>query len=150
MPATLAIIFLLLVMAFHSLADSLLIMLSVPFALVGGVFLQYLLGYSMTTAVIIGYIALFAVAIQTGIIMIIFIRQALANRRPGQSYMDAVVDGSVLRLRPKLLRELRPGSRVVSHQFDMGDWRPERSFEVAVAGASRRVFLWRVPEPVRP
>ena len=50
-----------------------------------------------------------------------------------------------LRLRPKLLGELRPGSRVVSHQFDMGDWLPERSFEVAVAGAARRVFLWRVP-----
>ena len=50
-----------------------------------------------------------------------------------------------LRLRPKLLRELRPGSRVVSHQFDMGDWRPERSFEVSVAGAARRVFLWRIP-----
>jgi SAM-dependent methyltransferase len=50
-----------------------------------------------------------------------------------------------LRLRPKLLRELRPGSRVVSHQFDMGDWLPERTLEVAVAGASRRVFLWRLP-----
>ena len=50
-----------------------------------------------------------------------------------------------LRLRPKLLRELRPGSRVVSHQFDMGDWLPERSFEVPVAGAARRVFLWRIP-----
>jgi hypothetical protein len=50
-----------------------------------------------------------------------------------------------LRLRPKLLRELRPGSRIVSHQFDMGDWRPERTLEVPVAGAARRVFLWRVP-----
>jgi ubiquinone/menaquinone biosynthesis C-methylase UbiE len=50
-----------------------------------------------------------------------------------------------LRLRPRLLRELRPGSRVVSHQFDMGDWLPERSLEVAVAGAARRVFLWRIP-----
>lgn len=102
-PITLAVIFFLLLMAFRSVADSLLIMLSVPFALVGGVFLQYLLGYSMTTAVIIGYIALFAVAIQTGIIMIIFIRQALIRRRPDESYMDAVVDGSVLRLRPKLM-----------------------------------------------
>ena len=90
-------------MAFHSVADSLLIMLSVPFALVGGVFLQYLLGYSMTTAVIIGYIALFAVAIQTGIIMIIFIRQALARKAPSETYMDAVLNGSVLRLRPKLM-----------------------------------------------
>jgi ribosomal protein L11 methylase PrmA len=50
-----------------------------------------------------------------------------------------------LRLRPKLLRELRPGSRIVSHQFDMGDWRPERTLEVEVAGAARRVFLWHVP-----
>jgi ubiquinone/menaquinone biosynthesis C-methylase UbiE len=50
-----------------------------------------------------------------------------------------------LRLRPRLLRELRPGSRVVSHQFDMGDWLPERTFEVAVAGGTRRVFLWRIP-----
>ena len=103
LPATLAIIFLLLVLAFRSIADSLLIMLSVPFALVGGVFLQWLLGYAMTTAVIIGYIALFAVAIQTGIIMIIFIRRALAQRAPQESYMDAVLDGSVLRLRPKLM-----------------------------------------------
>jgi SAM-dependent methyltransferase len=51
-----------------------------------------------------------------------------------------------LRLRPKLLRELRPGSRVVSHQFDMGDWLPERTVEVPVAGAARRVFLWRIPK----
>jgi len=102
-PATLAIIFVLLLLAFHSVSDSLLIMLSVPFAMVGGVFLQWLLGYSMTTAVIIGYIALFAVAIQTGIIMIIFIRQALARKAANETRMDAVVDGSVLRLRPKLM-----------------------------------------------
>jgi hypothetical protein len=57
----------------------------------------------MTTAVIIGYVSLFAVAIQTGIIMIEFIREALANRRPEQIYMDAVVEGSVSRLRPKLM-----------------------------------------------
>jgi hypothetical protein len=57
----------------------------------------------MTTAVIIGYVSLFAVAIQTGIIMIEFIREALATRTPEQSYMDAVVQGSVARLRPKLM-----------------------------------------------
>ncbi len=102
-PLTLGIIFVLLMMAFRSVVDSLLIMLSIPNALVGGVFLQWILGYSMTTAVIIGYIALFAVAIQTGIIMIIFIRQALARRNARASYMDAVLDGCVLRLRPKLM-----------------------------------------------
>jgi Cu(I)/Ag(I) efflux system membrane protein CusA/SilA len=103
LPATLAIIFVLLLLAFRSVADSLLIMLSVPLALMGGVFLQGLLGYPMTTAVVIGYVALFAVAIQTGIIMIVFIRQALARRSSQQTYMQAVVEGSVARLRPKLM-----------------------------------------------
>ena len=102
-PITLIIMFLLLVAAFRSVADSALIMLSAPFALVGGVLLQWYQGYSMTTAVIIGYVSLFAVAIQTGIIMIEFIREALARRPVSQSYMDAVVEGSVARLRPKLM-----------------------------------------------
>ena len=102
-PITLVIMFALLLMAFRSTADSALIMLSAPFALVGGVLLQWWLGYSMTTAVIIGYVSLFAVAIQTGIIMIEFIREALEQRTPTQSYMDAVVQGSVARLRPKLM-----------------------------------------------
>ena len=102
-PITLVIMFALLMMAFRSVADSSLIMLSAPFALVGGVFLQWLLGYTMTTAVIIGYVSLFAVAIQTGIIMIEFIRAALATRTADQSYMDAVIEGSAARLRPKLM-----------------------------------------------
>ena len=102
-PITLVIMFALLMMAFRSIADSSLIMLSAPLALAGGVFLQWYLGYTMTTAVIIGYVSLFAVAIQTGIIMIEFIREALAHRAETQSYMDAVVEGSVARLRPKLM-----------------------------------------------
>ncbi|MBI2189230.1 MAG: FixH family protein [Acidobacteria bacterium] len=102
-PMTLVIMFVLLLLAFRSLADGALIMLSAPFALVGGVFLQWQQGFSMTTAVIIGYVSLFAVAIQTGIIMIEFIREALAHRTPSQSYMDAVIEGSVARLRPKLM-----------------------------------------------
>ena len=102
-PLTLIIILLFLIIAFRSLADSLLILFSVPFAFVGGVFLQWMLGYPMTVAVTVGYIALFAVAIQTGIIMVIFIRQALVRRHPGMSYIDAVIAGSVLRLRPKIM-----------------------------------------------
>src|SRR5215467_12828856 len=77
-PLTLVIIFGLLVVAFRSVGESVLILLSVPFAMVGGVFLQWILGYAMTTAVIVGYISLFAIAVQTGIIMVIFIRDALA------------------------------------------------------------------------
>jgi copper/silver efflux system protein len=102
-PLTLAIIFVLLIIAFRSVGESILILLSVPFAMVGGVFLQWMLGYAMTTAVIVGYISLFAVAVQTGIIMVIFIRAALDHRRPDQSYIDAVIDGSTMRLRPKLM-----------------------------------------------
>ena len=102
-PVTLVIIFVLLVVAFRSVSESFLILMSVPFALAGGVFLQWLLGYSMTTAVIIGYISVFAVAVQTGIIMVVFIRQALDSRPEGQSYIDAVVEGSAARLRPKLM-----------------------------------------------
>jgi SAM-dependent methyltransferase len=49
------------------------------------------------------------------------------------------------RLRPKLLRELRPGSRIVSHEFDLGDWKPERIIEVPLADRVHRVYLWRVP-----
>jgi Cu(I)/Ag(I) efflux system membrane protein CusA/SilA len=102
-PLTLLITFVLLMMTFRSLAQSTLIMFSAPFALVGGVLLQWTQGYAVTTAVIIGYIAVLAVAVQTGIIMIEFIRDALARRTERQSYIDAVIEGSVARLRPKLM-----------------------------------------------
>jgi Cu(I)/Ag(I) efflux system membrane protein CusA/SilA len=102
-PLTLVIIFGLLVIAFRSVSESILTMMSVPFAMVGGVFLQRALGYPMTTAVIIGYISLFAVAVQTGVLMVAFIREALHRKTEDQSYVDAVVEGSVARLRPKLM-----------------------------------------------
>ncbi len=102
-PFTLVIIFGLLVVAFRSVGESVLILMSVPFAMVGGVFLQWLLGYPMTTAVIVGYISLFAVAVQTGIIMVIFIHASLKQRKDGESYVDAVIEGSASRLRPKLM-----------------------------------------------
>jgi len=102
-PITLVIMFVLLMMAFRSWAESSLVLLSAPFALVGGVVLQWAQGYAMTTAVVIGYIAVLAVAIQTGIIMIEFIRDALERRTDNDSYTDAVIEGSVARLRPKLM-----------------------------------------------
>ena len=78
-------------------------MLSAPFALVGGVMLQWFQGYAITTAVIIGYVAVLAIAVQTGIIMIEFIRDSLARRTAERPYVDAVIEGSVARLRPKLM-----------------------------------------------
>jgi Cu(I)/Ag(I) efflux system membrane protein CusA/SilA len=102
-PLTLVIIFVLLVMAFRSVSEAFLVAMSVPFAMAGGVFLQWALGYAMTTAVLIGYISVFAVAVQTGIIMVIFIREALAAKPSEQSLVDAVIAGSTARLRPKLM-----------------------------------------------
>ena len=102
-PITVLITFALLMLAFRSVPQSLLLILSAPFALVGGVILQWTQGYAVTTAVIIGYIAVLTVAVQTGIIMIEFIRDSLARRTPDQPYIDAVIEGSVARLRPKLM-----------------------------------------------
>ncbi len=102
-PLTLVIIFGLLVMTFRSVSEAILVAMSVPFAMAGGVLLQWALGYPMTTAVIIGYISVFAVAVQTGIIMVIFIREALDAKPPDQSLVDAVIAGSTARLRPKLM-----------------------------------------------
>lgn len=61
-------------------------------------------------------------------------------------YLSADVN---MRLRPKLLRELRPGARIVSHEHDLGDWRPEQSVQVSLPERYHRVFLWRVPPPGR-
>jgi len=107
-PITLAIIFFLLLFSLGSVSDALLIMLSIPYALVGGVWLQWAAGYPMTIAVIIGYLGIYTVAVQTGIIMIIFIRQAADKKiKEGmvgyKDMVDAVIEGSSLRLRPKLM-----------------------------------------------
>lgn len=55
-----------------------------------------------------------------------------------------------LKLRPKLLRELKPGTRIVSHNFSMGDWKPDQVVDVWVPGRSHKVYLWVVPEQVPP
>jgi len=108
---TLLLMFALLMMAFRSVAHSLVILLAAPFTLVGGVLLQWWLGYAVTTAVIIGYLAVLAIAIQTGILMVEFIREALVrNRIVGKNltqteaaYTQAVIEGSLARFRPKLM-----------------------------------------------
>ncbi len=107
-PLCLLIIVGLLAFAFNSLREASLVVLSVPFALVGGVWIQGLLGIPLSVSVWVGYIALFAVAVQTGVVMVVYLQEAL-NRRLEQGSLDlqglrqAVVEGSVLRLRPKLM-----------------------------------------------
>ncbi len=108
-PITLAIIFGLLYFNFRSVTESVIVMLSLPFALVGGVWLMWLLGYNMSVAVAIGFIALAGVAAETGVIMLIYLDQEYhARERAGtltsRADIDAAVEhGAVERVRPKMM-----------------------------------------------
>jgi copper/silver efflux system protein len=80
-PVVLLIIFMLLAAVFRSVMEAAHVILAVPFALTGGVLLQYLLGYNFSVAVWIGYIALFGTAIQTDVVMVVYLEEALARKR---------------------------------------------------------------------
>jgi copper/silver efflux system protein len=106
-PTALFIIFLLLYIVYHSLKEAAHVILAVPFALTGGVFLQWFLGYNFSVAVWVGYIALFGTAIQTGVVMVVYLQEAVVKKREElggkMSHIDllqAVKDGARLRLRP--------------------------------------------------
>ena len=113
LPATLLIIFLLLYLNFRSIAETMIVMLSLPFALVGGLWLMWWLGYNLSVAVAVGFIALAGVAAETGVVMLIYLNQALAvirERRAGEgrtlSRTDlraAIMEGAVERVRPKMM-----------------------------------------------
>jgi Cu(I)/Ag(I) efflux system membrane protein CusA/SilA len=107
-PVTLAIIFVLLYLTFRRHDEALLIMASVPFALVGGIWLLYLLGHDLSVASAVGFIALAGVAAEFGVIMLLFVRNAwnevLANGRTSAAdLLDAIRHGAVLRVRPKAM-----------------------------------------------
>jgi Cu(I)/Ag(I) efflux system membrane protein CusA/SilA len=108
-PIVFFIIFILLYMTFHSASEATIVMLSVVYAMTGGVILQWLLGYNFSVAVWVGYIALYGVAVQTGVVMVVYLHEALDKRlrRGGEiterDVWQATIDGSVLRLRPKLM-----------------------------------------------
>ncbi len=112
-PFTLLIIFLLLYLNFGRLTQTLIVMLSVPFALVGGVWLMWALGYHMSVAVAVGFIALAGVAAETGVVMLIYLdhawerirqKSALVGRRPEIAELyAAVMEGAVERVRPKMM-----------------------------------------------
>jgi len=109
-PTVLAVIFVLLYIVYRSAKEAAHVILAVPFALSGGVFLQFLLGYPWSVAVGVGYIALFGTAITTAIIMVVYLEEALARKQAerGAAFnradlMQAVKDGARLRLRPKVM-----------------------------------------------
>ena len=109
-PMTLVIIFLLLYFNFRNITESLIVMLSVPFSLTGGLWLMYLLGYNMSVAVGVGFIALAGVAAETGVVMLIYLDQSYKKFKAeyGQSFSrahlyGAIEEGAALRLRPKMM-----------------------------------------------
>jgi Cu(I)/Ag(I) efflux system membrane protein CusA/SilA len=108
-PATLAIIFLLLYFNFKSVGETLIVMLSLPFAVVGGIWFVWALGYNWSVAVAIGFIALAGVAAETGVVMLVYLdhawkaRQADGRRPTLRDLYDAVVEGAVERVRPKMM-----------------------------------------------
>ena len=91
-PTVLAIIFILLFMVYRSAKEAAHVILAVPFALTGGVFLQYLLGYNFSVAVWVGYIALFGTAIETGIVMVVYLEEALQKDLSSLPKPEAVSD----------------------------------------------------------
>jgi Cu(I)/Ag(I) efflux system membrane protein CusA/SilA len=112
-PVTLLLIFLLLYLNFRALTETLIVMLSLPFALVGGIWLMWWLGFNMSVAVAVGFIALAGVAAETGVIMLIYLDQAMAElkaeraaeRRPftRDDLYQAIMLGAVERVRPKMM-----------------------------------------------
>ena len=109
LPVVLFVIFLLLYMVFHSIAEAAMLFFPAFFALIGGLVLQWLLGYEFSVAVAVGYIALFGIAVETAVVMVVYLRAALEQRmaagRPlaPQDIEAAAIDGAVLRLRPVLM-----------------------------------------------
>ena len=103
LPLSIAIVFGLLYATFHSLRQALLILLNVPFALVGGIAMLWLRGLNLNLSASIGFIALFGVAVLNGIVMVSYINQL---RREGRPVEDAVAEGAAMRLRPVLMTAL--------------------------------------------
>ena len=114
MPIVFVIIFVMLYFTTRDFTEALVVMLSVPFALIGGVYLIYILGYNFSVAVWVGFIALYGLAVQTGVVMVVYLHEALDRRLlahlrgergpiTAKDVYDAIVEGSVLRLRPKVM-----------------------------------------------
>ncbi|CAN7588248.1 CusA/CzcA family heavy metal efflux RND transporter [Mesorhizobium amorphae] len=112
-PVTLLIIFLLLYLNFRALTETLVVMLSLPFALVGGIWLMWWLGFNMSVAVAVGFIALAGVAAETGVVMLIYLEQAMAEVKAERASRnqpfnradlhEAIMLGAVERVRPKMM-----------------------------------------------
>lgn len=107
-PLVLVLIFAILYFTLHSATEAALVMLSVPFALIGGVYLMWLFGFNWSVAVWVGFIALYGVAVQTGVVMVLYLHEALDRKMLDgkvtvEEIFDATVEGALLRVRPKVM-----------------------------------------------
>jgi Cu(I)/Ag(I) efflux system membrane protein CusA/SilA len=109
LPIVFFVIFVLLYMVFHSVAEALVLIFPTIYALTGGLLLQWFLGYNFSVAVWVGYIALFGIAVETGVVMVVYLHEALNHRVQAGVQLTkadieaAVIEGAVQRLRPKLM-----------------------------------------------
>lgn len=108
-PIVLLVIFGLLYLTYHSAIEAAHVLMAVPFALTGGIYLVWLLDYNFSVAVWVGFIALFGTAVQTAVVMVIYLEEAVEKKRAAlgnltaKDLMDAVIEGALLRLRPKVM-----------------------------------------------
>ncbi|MBZ5532293.1 MAG: CusA/CzcA family heavy metal efflux RND transporter [Acidobacteriia bacterium] len=109
LPVVFLVIFMLLYMVFHSAIEALMLIFPTLYAMTGGLLLQWILGYNFSVAVWVGYIALFGIAVETGVVMVVYLHEALerqiASSAPltNQAIEEAAIEGAVRRLRPKLM-----------------------------------------------
>lgn len=108
-PIVILIIFATLYLTYHSFLEAAHVLLAVPFALTGGFYLLWMLQYNFSVAVWVGFIALFGAAVQTGIVMVVYLEEAVKRKREElgglnkETLLDAVMEGALLRLRPKVM-----------------------------------------------
>ena len=109
-PVVLLVILILLYLTYRSVLDAVQVLLAVPFGLAGGIYLLYALGYNFSVAVWVGFIALFGTAVQTAVVMVIYLEEAVARKREAlggrltrDALLEAVTEGALLRLRPKVM-----------------------------------------------
>ena len=109
LPVVFFVIFVILYMVFHSVAESAVLIFPTLYALTGGLILQKLLGYNFSVAVWVGYIALFGIAVETGVVMVVYLHESLNKRLASgkpirhEDIEEAIIEGAVHRLRPKLM-----------------------------------------------
>ena len=126
LPIVFFLIFLLLYMVFHSVAEAVVLVVPTIYALTGGLLLQWFLGYNFSVAVWVGYIALFGIAVETGVVMVVYLHEALERRlRLGEVHDNAdveaaVIEGAVKRLRPKLMTVIAVFASLVPILWESG------------------------------